>query len=324
MNMSETLPVEFTIPEDKHQRLVISSVLLYIGVCLNIAVLVSLLKTWRPDSRIQFFILCLCTADLLGLCFHLGIDIGWIATYVWTAGNVGCKICMFLLKFGHTMAHYFLASFNVDNVITICCYKSRKVTRILLIVVSIFAAVCVCVPEAFVFSTHIHPHYQELIQCAKFDFFEDQESETIYLVVYTVGIYWFPLLFVIFTGILAIIAWLTKRATEEFEEAKKKTPDGSDLQTFGLDLAMVSAFNVVFFVCWTPTCVLFLIERLGTLNLAYDRLEVLWLAFKYIAVINSCLNPVIYGIFTCIRRKREPLSGLEPSPTFEENKAFVE
>ncbi|XP_046556321.1 apelin receptor-like [Haliotis rubra] len=136
--------------------------------------------------------------------------------------------------------------------------------------------------------------------------------------------FWFPLLFIILTGIPAIISWIGKKGTQEFEEAKKTTPDESDLNTFGWDLAMVSAFNVAFFLCWTPISVLLLIDRFGTFNLTYDSLEVLWLALNYICIINSCLNPIIYGIFTCLKRKSDPRSGLEPSPTCADNKAFVE
>ncbi|XP_067666777.1 adipokinetic hormone/corazonin-related peptide receptor variant I-like [Haliotis asinina] len=324
MNTSEASLNEFSIPEDKYKQLITNSVLLCIGVCANIAVLVSLLKTWRPNSRVQFFILCLCIADFLGFCLHLGIDVGWWATYIWTAGNVGCKICMFLMALGQIMAHYFLASFNVDNAVTICCYRSSKVARILLIVFSIVAAVCTCIPQAVIYSTHVHPYYPELIQCARFDAFKDKVSETLYVVTFNVSVFWFPLLFIILAGTIAIISWTGKRTTPDFEEAKKRAPEGSDLDTFGWDLAMVSAFNVAFILCWAPMSISLLIDRFGTISLPNDSREVVWLSLKYIYEINGCLNPLIYGIFTCLKRTNKPRSRLEPFPTSADNKAFVE
>ncbi|XP_046556307.1 uncharacterized protein LOC124265564 [Haliotis rubra] len=177
-------------------EIVVNSVLLYIGVCTNIWMIWSLYKSWKTGSRMHFYLLAICVADVLGLCIRCGGNIGMFATVVWRGGYYGCKIFSGLQMFGATMSHLVLAGFNIDNLFTIACSRIIKALRIVFLLLSFVTAFIMSGVKFYFYQLKAMGHSNEAYDC-------DLDSVVIYVVLPLVDMviyFLLPLLMMLLLG----------------------------------------------------------------------------------------------------------------------------
>ncbi|XP_067666775.1 mesotocin receptor-like [Haliotis asinina] len=278
-------------------EIVVSSVLLYIGICANIWMIRSLYKSWKTGSRMHFYLLAICVADLLGLCIRCGVNIGLRATVVWRGGYYGCKIFAGLEMFGATLSHLILAGFNIDNLFTITCSRSIKALRIVFLLLSFVVAFIIsCVKFYFYHLVQMSYHRDDMYYCLL-------DSEVAYIafpVVHAAAYFLLPLLTMILFGLPSMFVWCCKKGTLSYEKLTRGDDSSTDLQFIGRDIGIVLAYDVVLILCCAPLVGYNWLYRFSSFTVH--------LVLIYLDTINPCLNPFIYAIFNCIVGRRERTS----------------
>ncbi|XP_041463948.1 gonadotropin-releasing hormone II receptor-like [Lytechinus variegatus] len=82
---------------------------------LNLAVFVSLWRQRRPKSRINLLIMHLAVADLLITFVNIPTDVIWFCTVRWLAGNVMCKLLMFIESGAMYASSFVLIVISLDR-----------------------------------------------------------------------------------------------------------------------------------------------------------------------------------------------------------------
>ncbi|XP_067664794.1 arg8-vasotocin receptor-like [Haliotis asinina] len=279
--MSETK--ENTIP------ITVNSVLLCVGVCANIWMIISLYKSWKTGSRMHFYLLAICLADVLGLCIRSGVSIGLYATVVWRGGYYGCKIFSGLQMFGVTMSHLILAGFNIDNLFTISCSRSIKALRIVFLLLSLVTTLIISGVKLYLYRLVTVGVNSEAYFCIVdgFAMLPMVETSVYFLLSFLVMLVF---------GLPSLFVWCCKKGTLNFDKETGADDSSTDLQFIGRDIGIVLAYDVVFFLCCVPYVVFFV--------LGYHFLTVITV-LAYLEAVNPCLNPFIYAIFSCIGRRRD-------------------
>ncbi|XP_046556319.1 adipokinetic hormone/corazonin-related peptide receptor variant I-like [Haliotis rubra] len=273
-------------------EIVVNSVLLYIGVCTNIWMIRSLYKSWKTGSRMHFYLLAICVADLLGLCISSGVSIGLFATVVWRGGYYGCKIFSGLQMFGNTMSHLILAGFNIDNLFTITCSRSIKALRIVFLLLS-FAATFIISGVKFYFYRLMSLGYNnEAYFCAV-------EGFQLLPLLHTACYFLLPFLMMLLFGLPSLFVWCCRKGTLSFGKMTRDDDSSTDLQFIGRDIGIVLAYDVVFFLCCAP---------FFALQISGSQSAIVFTALTFLEAANPCINPVIYAIFSCIGRRRDRTS----------------
>ena len=96
-------------------RIGLDALIILVSSVANIAVLITLVMNRRRKSRVNMLILHLITADLLITLVNIPVDIGWLLTVQWKAGNAMCKILMFLGQFFMTSSAFLLIVISLDR-----------------------------------------------------------------------------------------------------------------------------------------------------------------------------------------------------------------
>ncbi|XP_067666776.1 adipokinetic hormone/corazonin-related peptide receptor variant I-like [Haliotis asinina] len=288
-NIIETRPYTMEI--------VVHSVLLYIGVCTNIWMIRSLYTSWKTGSRMHFYLLAICLADVLGLCISSGVTIGTYATVVWRGGYYGCKIFSGLQIFGATMSHLILAGFNIDNLFTITCSRSIKALRIVFLLLSFLTAFSVSgIKSYFIQLRHSMGHNGMVYYCGFGSAFGYVLLPLMEMVVY----FLLPFLMMILFGLPSLFVWCCKKETLSYEKMTSDDDSSTDFRFIGTDIGIVVAYDVVFFLCIAPFCLVYWFFRWHSVTV----LTVL----AYLWAVNPCLNPLIYATFSCMSRRNERTS----------------
>ncbi|XP_067664790.1 C5a anaphylatoxin chemotactic receptor 1-like [Haliotis asinina] len=284
-------PIPYATP------IVLNSVLLYIGVCANIWMIRSLYKSWKTGSRMHFYLLAICVADLLGLCIRCGLNIGLQATVVWRGGYYGCKLFAGFQLFGATMSHLILAGFNIDNLFTVICSRSIKALRIVFLLLSFVVAFIVSGVKFYFYHLVDAWYNGENMYYCTMDLGSRYDPGRL---VHVAAYFLLPLLMMILFGVPSIFVWCCQKGTLSYGKTTRDDDSSTDLQFIGRDIGTVLAYDLVFFLCCAP-------------GAGYD-----WL-YRYYAITahfvmlsletaNPCLNPFIYAIFNCIGRRNERTS----------------
>lgn len=138
-------------------------------------------------------------------------------------------------------------------------------------------------------------------QCVTFNAFSDKIYDNGYQILSMILLYALPLTIVIFSY-ASIYIEIFKRS-----RISNTTIRRSSVQILGRakrrTLRMTITIVIVFVVCWTPYYIIsiwFWIDPISANTLDKTLTKILFL----FACTNSCMNPIVYGLFN-IRRKRD-------------------
>ncbi|XP_046476477.1 adipokinetic hormone/corazonin-related peptide receptor variant I-like [Neodiprion pinetum] len=316
-----TFPPQLRFTEQSLSVVIVYCLLFVIAAVGNLTVFITLSRGRHRKSRISLMITHLAVADLLVTFLMIPLEVGWRLTVQWLAGNLACKVFLFLRAFGLYLSSNVLVCVSLDRYFAILhplkLNDARRRGKIMLIIAWICSLIY-AVPQSFVFHVSSHPEYPKFHQCVTFGFFMNQAEEIAYNLFCVVAMYFVPLLVICctYTKILCEISTKSRESREDTgrsEGGRTKTKRctnsaaggrltlrRSDTSTIerarGKTLRMTITIVSVFILCWTPYVAM-------TLWYMFDRESAMrvdtWLqdALFIMAVGNSCANPLVYGSY---------------------------
>ncbi|KAK0067007.1 gonadotropin-releasing hormone II receptor [Biomphalaria pfeifferi] len=313
------LPREMTFNEETLISVVAYCCIFLIALVGNLLVFTTLWGDRR--SRVNLCILHLSVADLFVACIFLPLEVTWHITVSWRAGDLVCRLCMLLRAYGFYLSSYITVVIAIDRYMSIvhplvlsCSIKRCKIMLTSAYVISFLFSL----PQSVIFHLEYHPVFTWFSQCITFNFFSSELDEMVYDVFVFVAVYAAPLLIMVTMYTLILIklcrqhtkhdvtgkpsSHAIKRLIQETLPAHlhprlRCSRTGylikARMKTFKMTLCIVCAF----ILCWTPNFLVILYYWLAKDSASQmdSKTKRILLIF---AVSNSCLDPLIYGMFT--------------------------
>nr|XP_040240563.2 adipokinetic hormone/corazonin-related peptide receptor variant I-like isoform X1 [Anopheles coluzzii] len=279
----------------------------------------------RASSRINIMLAHLAIADLLVTFLMMPLEIGWAYTVRWTAGDLMCRVMAFFRTFGLYLSSFILICISVDRYFAVLKPLKVHEHRAVLMIAAAWIMSGLCsLPQAFIFHLEGHPNITGYQQCVTYHYFEEEIYQIIYNVLVMCLMYTFPLIVILYCyG--SIYYEIFSRTNPRNLGKREFLPYGlsnhaqyfhlipnfaesfrrSSIDVLGRakrkTLRMTIMIVIVFVVCWTPYYVMSLwywLDKESAKNVDQRIQKGLFL----FASTNSCMNPVVYGVFN-VRKK---------------------
>ncbi|XP_069807499.1 gonadotropin-releasing hormone II receptor-like [Dendropsophus ebraccatus] len=291
-------------------RVAITCVLFVSSACFNMATLWTITHKYRKKSHIRILIMNLVAADLLITFVVMPLDAVWNVTVQWYAGDVACRILMFLKLVAMYSSAFVTVVISLDrraaiiNPLGIGDAKKKNKTMLSM---AWTLSLLLATPQLFVFHAVSRTYPVHFVQCATVNSFQEHWQETLYNMFTFCFLFLLPLLIMLFcyTQILIEISRKMKKSCGSSREIPLRRSYNNipraRMRTFKMSLVIV----LTFIVCWTPYYLLgiwywFSPEMLTRRRVPPSLSHILFL----FGLFNACLDPIIYGLFT-IHFRRE-------------------
>ncbi|MEE6491621.1 hypothetical protein FKM82_016301 [Ascaphus truei] len=232
------------------------------------------------------------------------LDAVWNITVQWYAGDPACRILMFLKLVAMYSSAFVTVVISLDrqaailNPLGIGDAKKKNKT---LLSVAWALSILLATPQLFVFHTVSRTQPVYFIQCATVGSFQAHWQETMYNMFTFFCLFLLPLLIMVFcySRILMEISRKMKKACVSSREIHLRRSSNNIPRTRMRTLKMSLVIVLTFIVCWTPYYLLgiwywFSPEMLTREKVPPSLSHMLFL----FGLFNTCLDPVIYGLFT--------------------------
>ncbi|XP_026795368.3 gonadotropin-releasing hormone II receptor [Pangasianodon hypophthalmus] len=268
----------------------------------NLALLISVChgRGRRLASHLRPLITSLAAADLMMTFIVMPLDMVWNVTVQWHGGDGLCKLLSFLKLFAMQASAFILVVISLDRqhailhpLDTINAHRRNK--RMLVLAWSL--SLLLASPQLFIFRA-IKAEKVDFTQCVTHGSFRERWQETVYNMFHFVTLYVIPLLVMscCYTRILVEInrqehknkageSCLRRSRTDMIPKARMKT------------LKMTIIIVLSFIVCWTPYYLLGIWYWFQPDMLKVTPEYVHHLLFVF-GNLNTCCDPVIYGLYT--------------------------
>ncbi|KYO24156.1 gonadotropin-releasing hormone II receptor [Alligator mississippiensis] len=255
------------------------------------------------------------------------LDAGWNVTVQWYAGDLACRALMFLKLLAMYASAFVTVVISLDRQAAIlrplAIARARRHNQLLLYGAWLLSAT-LAAPQLFLFRTVTVRAAQNFTQCTTHGSFPRRWHEILYNMLSFAGLFLLPLLIMV-TCYARILLEISRRAGTSLFSSKeaplrrsRNNIPRARLRMLRLSLAIVGSFVL----CWTPYYLLGLwywfcprtMERHVPPSLAH-------LLFIF-GLLNACLDPLTYGLFTLPLRHRprccwpcghRPPPGAEPT-----------
>ncbi|KZC14062.1 PREDICTED: gonadotropin-releasing hormone II receptor-like [Dufourea novaeangliae] len=300
------LPIDMRFNEGHVVGIIIYSVLMILSAMGNITVLVLITRRKHTSkSRIHTMLMHLAIADLLVTFLMMPLEIGWAITVSWKAGDVMCRIMAFFRMFGLYLSSFVLVCISIDRYYAVIrplqLWDVDKRGKVMLCLAWVGSIIC-SMPQMVVFHLETHPNISWYSQCVTFNTFPTYTHEITYSLFGMVMMYWFPLVVIIYTY-TSILLEIRRRSKKSERDKIRRSSMGFLTRAKIRTLKMTVIIVAVFFVCWTPYYVMSLwywIDRQS----AYTVDQRIQKGLFLFACTNSCMNPIVYGIFNIRDRNK--------------------
>ncbi|XP_021706042.1 gonadotropin-releasing hormone II receptor isoform X2 [Aedes aegypti] len=310
MDMSNSTETGIVAPghtETTVAVIIVYCVLFIIAAGGNLSVVITLFRSRRHRrSRVSLMICHLAVADLMVAFIMIPLEVGWRITVQWHAGNVACKVFLFMRAFCLYLSSNVLVCVSLDRCFAVIyplrVSAARKRGKIML-GGAWFIAFANAIPQSIIFRVQHHPNVPDFTQCVTFGFFTTPAMETAYNLFCVVAMYFMPLM-VISAAYTVILCEISNRSREK-ETSDTSHTGGMRLRCNDLThierarqrtLRLTITIVVVFVWCWTPYVVMtlwYMFDRESALKVDGAIQDGLFL----MAVSNSCMNPLVYGSY---------------------------
>ncbi|XP_049785180.1 adipokinetic hormone/corazonin-related peptide receptor variant I isoform X2 [Schistocerca cancellata] len=273
------------------------SVLMVVSAAGNLTVLFIILRR-RARSRVNHMLMHLAIADLLVTFLMMPLEIGWSSTVSWRAGDALCRVMAFFRVFGLFLSSFVLICISIDRYFAVL--KPMKLSdvarrgRYLLAAAWIMSVLC-STPQMFVFHVESHPNVTWYRQCVSYNSFPSKFSEYSYLGFGMLMMYGLPLTVIIFSY-TSILGEIYRRSREFSDDRFRRSSLGFLGRARIRTLKMTIIIVVVFFICWTPyyiMCLWWWFDKDSAMKIDFRLQKGLFI----FASTNSCMNPIVYGVF---------------------------
>uniref|UniRef100_A0A3B5BGX7 Type II GnRH receptor n=1 Tax=Stegastes partitus TaxID=144197 RepID=A0A3B5BGX7_9TELE len=289
-------------------RVIITFILCSISAFCNLAVLLAAHSDGKRKSHVRVLIINLTVADLLVTFIVMPVDAVWNITVQWLAGDFACRLLMFLKLQAMYSCAFVTVVISLDRQSAIlnplAINKARKRNRVML-TVAWGMSVVLSVPQMFLFHnvTIIHP--EDFTQCTTRGSFVTRWHETAYNMFTFSCLFLLPLVIMItcYTRIFCEISKRLKKdnlpSNELHLRCSKNNIPRARMRTLKMSIVIVLSF----IICWTPYYLLGLWYWFFPDDLEGKVSHSLTHILFIFGLINACLDPVIYGLFTIHFRK---------------------
>nr|XP_033780760.1 gonadotropin-releasing hormone II receptor-like [Geotrypetes seraphini] len=291
-------------------RVTITFVLFISSACFNIIALWTITRKYRKRSHIRILICNLAVADLLVTFIVMPLDAIWNITVQWYAGDLVCRVLMFLKLVAMYASAFVTVVISLDRQSAILnplgIGDAKKKNKIMLCVAWALS-VLLAVPQLFVFHAVSPSQSAYFIQCATVGSFQAHWQETLYNMFTFSCLFLLPLLIMVlcYTRILIEISRKMKKACVSSKEIhlRRSSNNIPKARLRTLKMSMVIVFT--FIVCWTPYYLLGIWYWFSPEMLTRERVppSLSHILFLF-GLFNASLDPLIYGLFT-IHFRRE-------------------
>ncbi|XP_066491487.1 gonadotropin-releasing hormone II receptor-like [Tiliqua scincoides] len=303
---AEGAPVLPTFSAAAQARVALTLVLSLVAGGGNAAVLWAGTRSRRARrSQARVLLLHLAGADLLVALLVMPLDAAWNITLQWRAGDVACRLLMFLKLLAMYASAFVTAVISLDRQAAIlqplAIARAGRRNQVLLQAAWLLSA-GLSAPQLFLFHTVTVGSPQSFTQCSTQGSFAQPWHETAYNMFTFLGLFLLPLL--VMVACYSRILWEISHSTGSSSSAplrRSRNPiPQARLRMLCLSVVIVGSFVV----CWTPYYLLGLwywfwpaaMEGSVPSSLAH-------LLFVF-GLVNACLDPITYGLFTLPLHRR--------------------
>ncbi|XP_053321422.1 putative gonadotropin-releasing hormone II receptor [Spea bombifrons] len=290
-------------------RVIITFVIFTLSAFCNLAALWAAAHTSRKKrSHVRILILNLTTADLLVTFIVMPLDAIWNITVQWQAGDIACRILMFLKLLSMYSCAFVTVVISIDRQSAILnplgINEAKKKNKIMLSAAWLMSVVH-SLPQLFLFHTVTITEPQHFTQCTTRGSFPQHWQETTYNMVSFVCLFLLPLLIMIscYSRILLEISRRMSKGTlsskEIYLRRSKNNIPKARMRTLKMSIVIVSSF----IICWTPYYLLGLWYWFYPEAMEEKVSQSLTHILFIFGLLNACLDPITYGLFTIHFRK---------------------
>lgn len=187
--------------ERLNQVLVLTGIFVAIIVG-NVPVVITILFGRLGRTRMYYFLLHLCFADLLTGLFSVVPQLAWELTRHFHGGNILCKTVKYLQLLGPYLSSFTLSAMSIDRFLAICHPLTNNHLSLnrakQSIAVAWFLSLLFCVPQALIFSYVVISRESGVMECwATFPF--QPWGERLYVTWYAFSVFIVPFCIIFYT-----------------------------------------------------------------------------------------------------------------------------
>ncbi|KAH8403002.1 hypothetical protein KR222_002916, partial [Zaprionus bogoriensis] len=295
------LSKDMTFNDGHRLSITVYSILFVISTIGNSTVLYLLTKRrLRGPLRIDIMLMHLAIADLMVTFLLMPLEIAWAWTVQWRSTDLMCRLMSFFRVFGLYLSSFVMVCISLDRYYAILKPLQRSYHRGRVMLACAWLGSIVCsIPQAFLFHLEEHPIVTGYFQCVNFHSFVSEFQNWLYQIATMCAMYAFPLIaFIYCYGAIYleiyrknqrvlkdVIAERFRRSNDDvLSRAKKRT------------LKMTITIVIVFIICWTPyyfICMWYSWDRSSVVKVNSMVRKALFI----FASTNSCMNPLVYGLY---------------------------
>ena len=112
---SPSIPADMLFNDSNLMQVIVYSILFLGSAVGNLTVFVTLFINRHRRSRVNLFIMHLSVADLIVTFVMMPLEIGWSVSVAWKAGDLACRLFMFLRAFGFYLSSFILVGISLDR-----------------------------------------------------------------------------------------------------------------------------------------------------------------------------------------------------------------
>nr|BAC97836.1 gonadotropin-releasing hormone receptor 1 [Oryzias latipes] len=283
-------------------RVITTFILCGVSTLCNSAVLWAAIGHKRK-SHVRVLIINLTAADLLVTFIVMPVDAAWNITVQWLAGDAACRFLMFLKLQAMYSCAFVTVVISLDRQSAILrplsISAAPRRNRSMLTVAWTMSAV-LSVPQMFIFHNVTITHPANFTQCTTRGSFVTHWQETAYNMFTFTCLFLLPLsiMIICYTRIfIQISKQMTKKNVSSDEphlRCSKNNIPKARMRTLKMSVVIV----VGFIVCWTPYYLLGLWYWFFPDDLEGKVSHSLTHILFIFGLFNTCLDPIIYGLFT--------------------------
>ncbi len=285
------------------QRVVTLIVIMTLTLVGNVIIIIVLTcsKFRKSTSRVNIFIVNLAIGDLTVCCFTMTTEALFVVfEEAWVLGAVACKVLLYLQTITLASTTFILVAMSCDRYLAICHPLSLPGSRARN---SIIFAWCLALvfssPQLFIFkevARGIYPDGQIKFMCQSRGYTAWWQRK-VYITTLTSYILIIPTVIISYCYINVVrVVWrqgkqISASSGVSLRHTANRSLPKAKVKTVKMTLSIILSF----IMCWTPYFVVHLIHIWSQYK--YNIPASVYVLAETMALLNSALNPIIYGCF---------------------------
>ncbi|NXH11779.1 GNRR2 protein, partial [Bucco capensis] len=286
-------------------RVAVTCLLFLSSACCNGAVLWSVTRAQhRRPPRFRVLMANLAAADLLVTVVVMPLDATWNVTVQWYGGEVACRGLMFLKLAAMYASAFITVIIALDRhaaIVTPLALGSAQKRNKAMLCVAWGLSALLALPQVFVFHTVRRSQPRCFVQCATVGSFGAHWQETLYNMFTFSCLFLLPLLVMVlcYGRILAAISGRMKDARVSSQQIQLRRSYNNIPRARMRMLKMSIVIILTFIICWTPYYLLGLWYWFSPEMLTREKVPPALSHILFLfGLFNTCLDPLVYGLFT--------------------------